>query len=492
MNPDRVPVIVAIGELTDRPEDPRDAREPIALMAEAARLADQDGGGGWLKRADSVDVVHQASWRYEATAARLCAALGIAPARAVYGSYGGESPVRFLHEAAARIASGESAVALIVAGEAQHARSRAAREGWTPRWTPIAETEENPFDARGAIDPLAMAHGVVAPAHVYPLFENAWGAAHALTPAENLAQSAALWARYATVAAKNPFAWRTDAPEANAIARPSPDNRWIAWPYTKAMVANPNVNQGAAVILTSLAEARRAGIADERLAHIHGGAWASEPRNWLRRDRFDHSVAQEAVLRRAIELSEGGFDAVELYSCFPVVPKMAGDVLGPAALAHPTMAGGLSFFGGPLNGYMLHAATAMVRAMRRGDASTGLLYGQGEFVTKHHALVLGRIPGEGGLASGGDEQGVADALRGLAPLARDVEGEAAIETFTVVFDAKGQPSFGVVVARGEEGWRTLARTEDAEAIVRLFDPDPIGTAGRVLMRDDGRAEWVFS
>lgn len=196
-SPDRLPVIVAIGELADRPARPREAREPIALMAEAAHLADQDAGGGWLKRADSVDVVHQRSWRYEATAARLCAALGIAPKRAVYGPYGGESPVRFLHEAAERIAQGTSAVALIVAGEAQHARSRAVKEGWTPHWTPIAEAEENPFDAAGAIDPLAAAQGLLAPAQVYPLFENAWGTAHGLTPAENQASCAGAWPRAA-------------------------------------------------------------------------------------------------------------------------------------------------------------------------------------------------------------------------------------------------------------------------------------------------------
>src|SRR5438477_5586120 len=40
----------------------------------------------------------------------------------------------------------------------------------------------------------------------------------------------------------------------------------------------------------------------------------------------------------------------------------------------------------PLNTYMTHAACAMVRKLRSG-AKLGLLYGQGGFVTKHHALV---------------------------------------------------------------------------------------------------------
>ena len=44
------------------------------------------------------------------------------------------------------------------------------------------------------------------------------------------------------------------------ITTPTPENRLIAWPYTKWMVANPTVNMGGAVLLTSLAKARAAGV----------------------------------------------------------------------------------------------------------------------------------------------------------------------------------------------------------------------------------------
>ena len=81
------------------------------------------------------------------------------------------------------------------------------------------------------------------------------------------------------------------------------------------------------------------------------------------------------------------FDAIELYSCFPCVPKMARRTLGLGADVQPTVTGGLTFFGAPLNTYMTHAACAMVRRLR-GGARLGLLYGQGGFVTKHHALVV--------------------------------------------------------------------------------------------------------
>jgi hypothetical protein len=491
MTHDTLPVIVAIGEVTDRPVDPRAALEPLALMAAAARRADDDGGGGWLARADRVDVVHQRSWRYADIAAQLCARLGIAPARAVYGPYGGESPVRFLHQAAARIADGSARVALIVSGEAQYARARSAREGWTPDWTPIAATEENAFDPNGVVDPLAAAQGVLKPTQVYPLFESAWTAARGEIQAQGIAGSAALWARYATTAADNDYAWRRDAPDSSAIAGQDGGNRWIAWPYTKAMVANPDVNQAAALIVTSLAEARRAGVAEEKLVHIHRGAFAAEPRNWLKRDSYARSVAQETVLRAM----QGDYDLYELYSCFPVVPKMAGDVLGSRALERPSVAGGLSFFGAPLNSYMTHAATAMVRALRDGQGATGLLYGQGEYVTKHHALAVGRTPRDSGFAAGGEVQAQADAARGaVPPIDRAASGAATIEAHTVMFDRQGEPQFAAIVARGAEGWRTLARSEEPAAIARLLDRDthPVGARGQVSLDAQSRPAWSFA
>jgi hypothetical protein len=491
MNSETLPVIVAIGEVIDRPADPHQMREPIALMAAAARVADEDGGGGWLERIDSLDIVHQRSWRYADTAQALRAALKIAPARAVYGPYGGESPVRFLHEAAAKIAAGAASVALIVSGEAQYARTRAVKEGWVPDWTPLAAREENAFDPTGVVDPLAAMQGVLTPTQVYPLFDTAWTAARGETQSDGIRRSAELWARYAAVAKDNPFSWRKDAPPAEAIADTDHGNRWIAWPYTRSMVANPDVNQAAALIVTSLAEARRAGVAEDRLVHIHAGAFASEPRNWLKRDGFTHSPAQAAVL----SAMQRDYDLYELYSCFPVVPKMAGDVLGGAALARPSVAGGLSFFGAPLNSYMTHAATAMVRALRNGAGASGLLYGQGEYVTKHHALAVGRDPGDGGFAPGGDVQAAADTARGAVPkLARDVEGAAVIEAHSVVFGRDGAASFGIVVARGAGGWRTLARTEDGDAIARLLDAggQPVGQAGRIKLDAQSRPVWQFA
>jgi acetyl-CoA C-acetyltransferase len=278
----------------------------------------------------------------------------------------------------------------------------------------------------------------------------------------------------------------------------------IAWPYPKHMVANPLVNQGAAVILTSVGKARELGIPEDRWIHVCSGASARESSDYLQRDRFIRCPAQEAVLQAMLEQagSVQRFALIELYSCFPIVPKMARRTLGLPADAIMTTTGGLSFFGAPLNNYMTHAAAAMVRGLReQRQAGRGpvlaLLYGQGEFLTKHHAVILAcERPDTLELSPDYSVQHVADAARGpVPPLVLDYSGTASIETFTVVYDRDGEASFGAVIGRTTEGARMMARVHAADAaslaVLTDLQASPIGRTGRVRGGDDGLSYWTM-
>jgi acetyl-CoA C-acetyltransferase len=500
LTPETTPVIVGVGECVDRPATLAESLEPLALMAEALKAADADAGGGFLARLGSLDLVGLISWRYADPVSQLCQRLQIQPAHRGNASMGGETPIRLIHEAAVRIARGESLVAAVVGGEAMHTRSRARKEKAELPWTPQAskETATQFPSSRFAISPVAERLGVTDPAQVYPFYEMAAQAAWGQTPAQGQAESAALWARFAAVAAQNPGAWIRKAPGAEDIARVDADNRLINWPYPKLMNANPNVNQAAAVIVTSLAIARAAGVAEERLVYIWGGAEAKEPEDYLKRDRYDRSVAQELVLKRAVELGGGklsGFGPIELYSCFPVVPKLAARALGldPAAV-EPTVTGGLTFFGGPLNNYMGHAVCAMVRALRQSPAAPGLLYGQGGYVNKHHALVVGRQPPRGPLDTACSLQDEADRLRDAVPeLAERYEGPARIETYTVQYGRDGAPLQGIVIARTPDGRRAMGRVmaDDAASMSRLLslERSAVGEAGQLRVDTFGLPTW---
>ncbi len=489
--PEHTPVIVGIGEILDRPEDPAHGLEPLALMEHALRRAANDAGAKLLARLDSLDLVNQVTWPYADMPAQLAARIGASPARAVYGPVGGESPVRFLHEAAARIARGESQVAAVCGAEAQSTLDRARRAGIRLNWTPKPEKFDPPLRGADFVHAAALNIGAFMPVTIYPFYENATAAFWGQTPAQAQAESGALWSEFSRVAAANPSAWLPRFHTPAEIVTPSASNRLIAWPYTKLMVANPSVNQGGAVILTSLAVARAAGIPDARCIHIHGGAAANEPRDYLQRDTYHASPAQDAVLHAALQIAgEAPFDAAELYSCFPCVPKMARRTLGLPADMVPTVAGGLTFFGAPLNTYMTHAACAMVRRLRSAGG-TGLLYGQGEFVTKHHALVVSAAaPGHGRILDAASVQELADRARGSVPeFSTTATGPAELETFTVIYDREGAPSHGAVIAR-MGGVRVLARARDGIARLTDLSASPIGLAGLVQASTD-ELIWTF-
>jgi len=497
MKSEYIPVIIGVGEITDRTKDPAQSLEPIALMERALRAAEDDAGAALLASIDSLDIVCEVSWPYENAPALLSARLGIEPVRAVYGEIGGESPVRFIHEAALRIARGESQVAAVVGAESNYTAVAAEKSGATLLWSPKAPHPQIER-ARAWSLPLAVQHGIVMPTTVYPLYENATQAAWGQTPREALAESAQIWARFSEVAATNPYGWSRQAFTAEEIATPSPGNRLIAWPYTLRMVANPQVNQGAGVLITSLARALELGVPRERLAYVWGGAAAQEPRQYLERDQYVRSHAQDAVFESVLA-QVGGIESIgliELYSCFPVVPKLARRTLGLPATAPLSCTGGLSFFGAPLNNYMTHAAASLVRGLRNRPSTLALLYGQGEFVTKHHAIVLASQPPERNLLTTDySVQAIADSRHGTVPeLVLDYVGPASMETFTIVYQRDGTPDFGAVIARTPQCQRLMARVEskDTATLATLTDLDrsPIGSTGHVGIGSEGRLHWT--
>lgn len=495
----RIAVVIGIGEITDRTRNPAQVPEPTALIARALAAAASDAGPGWLERVDSIDLVALSSWRYKNPVRDVCKRLDIAPARMVNSRRGGETPVRLLHEAALAVVNGERKVCAIVGGEATSARTRARKTGTDLPWTPmppLADTAQFP-GLSTVRSTLAERYDMLEPARIYPLYETAGQAAWKLAPNVAHNNSAQLWERYAAVAESNPYAWIRNAPDAETIGRVSSDNRLINWPYPKLMVANPSVNQAAAFIVTTLAEARAAGISEDRLVYVMCGAAANEPDDFLHRDRYDRSAAQEAVLTTTVDQAGGigRLAFMELYSCFPVVPKMALRTLGPEAESMaPTVAGGLTFFGGPLHNYMSHAICAMVRTLRRNSDAQGLLYGQGGYVTKHHAIVLGSQRPTTELMARFTVQDKADAMRGPSPRLRDdYEGPASIEAYTVHYSKAGEPIQGVVVLRTPDGERTMARVppEDrALSILQSWDNNAVGTHGFVTIDENKLARWM--
>ena len=185
---DRIPVIVGVGEIVDRPKDIAAGLEPLALLEEALKRAEADSGGKLLGEIGSLDIVNFLSWRYRDPEMQLAGRLGIKPAHLYYGPVGGESPIRYLHEAAKRIACGECSVAAVCGAEAQSTATKAERGKIDLPWTPFAHDVEEPKRGAAFQKPMAVKLGVFRPITVYPLYESATSAHWGQTPREAMAE----------------------------------------------------------------------------------------------------------------------------------------------------------------------------------------------------------------------------------------------------------------------------------------------------------------
>ncbi len=151
-------------------------------------------------------------------------------------------------------------------------------------------------------------------------------------------------------------------------------------------------------------------------------------------------------IRKALELNglvTADLDYVELYSCFPCVPKMARRVIGWPVERAASVFGGLTFGGGPVGNYMSHAVVSMVLALRQ-TGRHGLLFANGGLATHNHSIVLSRAPPAANIfPQSFDFQAEADSLRGPAPpVQEDYLGPATVETYTVLYDREGSGAAG--------------------------------------------------
>lgn len=494
-----VPVLIGVGQLNDRdPQNPAGVGlDSLDLMEAALRAADQDGGGGWLRQLDSLGVVDQISYpELGDVCAPLAKRVSAAPRFCYKSAYAsGDSPVLLLNEAANRIGAGEIKVAAVVGGEALRTAARRA-----------ASAVADGAPAENAVRAVALRrgpsyrhrYGLTAPVDVYPLYENAGRQAYGQTLAEGQAESAAIWSRFSEVAEGNAGAWlrrRVSAAEINAV---SAANRPIAFPYCKLMVANSSVNQGAGFVVTSLEEARARGVSDDRIVFVGAGAAAHEPIDLMARANYVQSASMSASLRKALELNglaTADLDHVELYSCFPCVPKMARRVIDWPLERAASVFGGLTFGGGPVGNYMSHAVVSMVLALRQ-RGRHGLLFANGGLATHNHSMVLSRVaPAANIFPQNFDFQAAADALRGPAPAVEEnYLGAATVETYTVLYARDGSVRHAAIVARAPHGARFIAKVAPTDrATIHWLtsgEQEPVGAPGTAIKGADGDTWWV--
>jgi len=481
----RSPVLVGAGQVIQRVDDPVEAREPLALMIEAAERAAEDAGAPALLGALDSIRVPRGVWDYANPAALLRERFGVPRAETGLAPISGTMVQRMITDAAAQIVAGKRDVVLVVGGEAERSKRRAQRRGVALQWThQTGPPPENDFggDSRD-VSRHEIEMGIRVPAGIFSLYENALRAARGESLDAHRVRIAGLWSRFARVAADNPYAWTRSAPSAEEIRTASSDNRMTVWPYTKRMCANMVVDQAAAVIVCSAEAARRHGVARERWIFPH--AVAETARSPLLSHRLDYAshagmrLAAERIFELA-ETSPAELAHVDLYSCFPAAVQLGAALLGLSPERPLTVTGGLGFAGGPFNSYVLHATATMMQRLRVDPGARGLVSGVGGWFTKNVFAVLSARPPVGGF-----RHEALDAELAKQPtreLAQAHDGPATIETYMLRYH-DGHVADATLACRIEDGRRVWARTGDVDFLESLTRTEPCGRPVRVRGND---------
>ncbi|MEM1402464.1 MAG: acetyl-CoA acetyltransferase [Pseudomonadota bacterium] len=414
--------------------------------------------------------------------------LGISP-KQYTADVGGNLPQHLVNEFARRLRRGAHKVVMISGVELLSTFLGSLRSGDPfPDWTSGVSSEPEQLGSTPAMSaPTELIHQLYEPINVYPLFESALRHAKSLSRDAHQSLLGRLVSSMSDVSADNPYAWKRERLTPEQVVSTDNGNRMISYPYTKLMNAIINVDQAAAIVMTTAKEAAALGVDSSRWVYLRGGASVHDSWFLSERTSLHSSPALEAAGQAALERSGLALDELshfDLYSCFPSAVQVACDALG-LAIDDPrgvTVTGGLTLFGGPGNNYTLHAIASMVERLRE-TGEAGLVSANGGYLTKHAVGVYSAEPGGDawGESDDGPLQAAVDSIASTV-LADAGEGAFTIDAHTVSFSGD-EPRAAITLGRLQDGRRCAAVSEDAVLMEALLENDCVGSVGAVSHRD---------
>jgi acetyl-CoA C-acetyltransferase len=460
----RTPCLIGAAQRTVRRQP---GPEPLDLWEETARAAAREARLP-VDRLDSIQIVHTDSWQYDSPTGRLAERLGATPRHRTYSKVSGTAPQVLIGAAASRIAAGELDSALIAGAEALATRRAYRQAGERVPWSHAAHPKP-PYGWERPPHPAELAHELFLPVHTYAIMETARRAAYGLSLEQEMRDRGRMMAPMTEVAAANPHAWRRTPRTPEELVA---GNRFVGWPYTRNTVAVMEVDQAAAVILTSTELADRLGVPRDRRVHLRGWAYAEDTWEVAARPALGSSQAIAQAATSAFERAGLGLDdmdALDLYSCFAIALRQACDAIG----LDPMDPRGLT-----ASDYVLHS-TATMAARLLARPGHGLVTGVGMHLTKHAYAVWSTEPG--GTLGDGEPVFAAEPV----PIVAAYAGPAVVAGYTVAHDRDGAPRKGILVVDLPAGGRAYAQVTreelmaDAESRELVGQPVELVTDGEV-------------
>jgi len=484
----RTPVLVGAAAIVQKLDDPCAASEPLDLMEESLRRAAEDAGAPeLLARVDRI-WSPRGFWAYSDPGRILADRFGAKDVHTVVAEVGVlQSTV--LGKACEAIASGASEIAMIVGAEAKDRANKFQRAGDE---VPLTEqTDATPDEVlvphaeiMGAFE---IELGLITPIIQYSMIDNALRAQEGQSLAEHKDELGRLWGDFNDVAVDNEDAWNRTPLTPEEIVTPGPGNRLLAYPYTKSLVSQWNVNQAGGLIVCSLGKARELGLDESRF--IYPLAVVDNEHMVTLSERRDlwRSPGFELAGKRAFEYvgrTPEEIEHFECYSCFPAAVRTQQREMGIPLDRRVTQTGGMTFGGGPLNNFVIQAWVKMVETMRASPGSWGVVTAVSGLITKQGVSVFGPEPGAQPFLHDFVSEAAKDAWVTKA-VDREATGRGTIATYTVSHDPNAAHGVAMIVDL-EDGRRTMRVMDDPEWMALGESEELIGRA--VEVTEDG-ARW---
>lgn len=472
----RTPVLVGVGAIQQKLDDPLQGLEPIELMVAALDRAAADSGcRDLLDRADSIRVP-RGFWDYSDPGRLIAARCGATRARTQVAEIGVLQTTLF-GAAVAAIASGEEDIALIAGGEAKYRALRAQMSGVEARLTTQhgAEPDSALRPAHEIWSQREADLGLLMPVNQYSIMENALRHAEGLSLDQHRREIAELWAGFSRVAADNPQAWTRTPVSAADIAVAGDRNRMLAFPYGRLHNSQWNVDQAAALILCSVAVARAAGIPESKWVFPLALSESNHMLPLSQRRELHRSHGFRIAAARALDLAGRRIEEIthfELYSCFPIAVRIQQRELGVPADRALTVTGGMAFAGGPLNNFVLQAMVRMAEILRADRGSTGMVTAVSGMLTKQGVSLWSTQPPVAACRFEDVSAEVAAATQ-VVEVVDDYEGPATIASYTVIYES-GSAARAVLIGDLPDDRRTLVAVPDPVRAAAMCEHEMCG------------------
>lgn len=485
------PVIVGTAQWT-QPRGQQPGAEPLLVWETVCRRAAADAGisDRTLSMVDMLSIANCMSWNYDDPVGRLAERLGASPKSRSYEHPSGTSGHAALSAAATAIRGGHADFSIICGGEMLATRKMYSLSGEVPPWS-FPHSSARLFDLNQHQHPEEAAIGLfegVGAVNSFAMRDIARRAHLGVDPQTYRQQLGELLAGMTEVAAKNPDAWFAQARSADFLITPRPDNRMIAYPYTKHMVAMLEVDIAAALIIMSEGRANQLGISQEKRVYPWTGCYAQDPVYIAVRDKLWKSDAMKAAATATLEAANISIDEVkyiDLYSCFASAINYSCDALGIDEVSgeRVTITGGLPYAGGPASSYMYTSMNKLVERLRQDPGSYGMSSGVGMMMSNHAFGLYSTQPPEGIIHA--DQKLIQSQLNAIPQKRIDThyEGAVTLAAYTVMHDRTGEISFGSAICDLPNGARAYARIFDKDLLREAEQSEMVGVKLNIYRKD---------